>query len=345
MKRVMMLIGLFLNGSFGYMSDRVLPLLYPVLPKTILESKKLHKVDFCGVPYVCYKSKESYVIHSDKCPHQGASLSKGWVSEGGNIQCPYHGFEFCSGMFCKIPDPKKNVSYFTSKSILPSFRSVVVDDALFINTNKSAGPEEIFFPPEEYDSRFEGVSGYRIIDKEAHLVVENLLDMLHISYVHSFGSRKTPLPYKIVYRDINSTSGKTVFKYNANQNTISNKVGGDTSVIVENEFHLPCNTITRVYVNNLVKTVFTRTMSIGKNKSILFWKIYRNFWIDTNYKLFTSIGDSIIKYLMEKTIDEDVAILQHVYDDFEPTINTKYDITIREFRKKYKDFLKNSLVV
>lgn len=338
----MVFIGFFVNASLAYMNNKVLPLWYPVLPRSILESNKLHRVDFCGVPYVCYKGKESYVIHSDKCPHQGASLSKGWVSAEGNIQCPYHGFEFCSGMFCKIPDPKKNVSYFTSRSILPSFRTAILDDTLFVNINQSANPDEIFFPPEEYDARFEGVSGYRVIDKEAHLVVENLLDMLHISYVHSFGSRKTPLPFKIMYRDINSTSGRTVFKYNANQNTISNKVGGDTSVIVENEFHLPCNTITRVNVNNLVKTVFTRTIPIGENKSILLWKIYRNFWIDPNYKIFTSIGDGIIRYLMEKTIDEDVEILQHVYTDFEHTIDTKYDVTIREFRKKFENFASGS---
>lgn len=338
MKKFVVFIGFMVNVSFGYMNNKVLPLWYPVLPKTILDTKKLHKVDFCEAPYVLYKSKESYVFHSDKCPHQGASLSKGWVNKEGNIQCPYHGFEFCSGMFCKIPDPKKNISYFTSKTILPSLRTVVADDTLFVNINKSADADGIFFPPEEYDNKFVGVSGYRVLEKDAHLVVENLLDMLHISYVHSFGSRSTPLPFKIVHHDINSTSGKTVFKYNANQNTISNKVGGDTSVIVENEFHLPSNTITRVYVNNLVKTVFTRTLPIGKNKSILFWKIYRNFWIDPNFKIFTSIGDKIIKYLMEKTIDEDVAILNHIYTDFENTIDTKYDVTIREFREKYQNF-------
>lgn len=336
--KIFCFIGLFGTISFAYMNKKILPLWYPVIPKSSLDGKKLSKIEFCETPFVCYKKNNSFIMHSDICPHQGASLSKGWISDSGNVQCPYHGFEFCSGMFCKIPDPKKNISYFTSKTILPSFKTAILDDILFVNSNQSANIKDIFFPPEEYDDRFIGVSGSRFIDKDAHLVVENLLDMLHISYVHSFGSRQTPLPFKIVYQNISDTSGRTVFKYDANQNTISNKVGGNTSVIVENEFHLPSNTITRVSVNNIIKTVFTRTVPISKNKSILFWKIYRNFWIDPHYPFFNFLGNVIIKFLMEKTINEDVAILKNVYDSFENSITTKYDITIREFQKKYNGF-------
>ena len=53
-------------------------------------------------PLVVYKNKNgSFIVHSDVCPHQGASLSKGWITKEGHLQCPYHGFEFDSGCFCE----------------------------------------------------------------------------------------------------------------------------------------------------------------------------------------------------------------------------------------------------
>jgi hypothetical protein len=74
--------------------------------------------------------------------------------------------------------------------------------------------------------------------------VENLLDMLHISYVHSFGNMDMPLARNIRYIDINEYAGKTAFEYSPNRNTISNKVGKTNVVSVENEFYLPTTTLT-----------------------------------------------------------------------------------------------------
>jgi len=48
------------------------------------------------------------VVMEDRCPHRQAKLSLGQVIDG-NIQCPFHGFQFDSGGQCRlIPANGKN---------------------------------------------------------------------------------------------------------------------------------------------------------------------------------------------------------------------------------------------
>ena len=337
MRKLLIMLFFLLCNSFTPPSSNILPMWYPILSLKQLHKQDIHKIIVDGVPYVCYKSNDTYIIHTDVCPHQGASLAHGKITVNGNLQCPYHSFEFCNGMFCSIPDPKNKRALFTSKTILPVFPTSLKSDILFMSFKPNIETEP-FFPPEEYDPSFRAVSGFRIIEQDASLVIENLLDMLHISYVHSFGSRSTPLPTRIHYHDISNTSGRTVFSYTPNTDTISNRVGGSPEVKVENEFHLPSNTITRVYAGNIIKTVFTRTLPISKGKTLLFWIIYRNFWLDPYSDVFSIPGDILIKFLMEKTINEDASMLKNIYPDQNNSLTTKYDITIREYRKKVQQF-------
>ena len=321
----------------------ILPFWYPILPTRELDKKKIHKIQFHDEPYVCYtKPNDTYIIHTDVCPHQGASFSeKGFVNDVGNLQCGYHGFEFCDGNFCKIPNPSKNPKYFRSRITMDTYPVQKNKDCLFFQPIVNVNTPEIFYPPEEADTEtFRGVEGYRFVDNHYLSVCENLLDMLHISYVHSFGSQVNPIPIDIKPKKLGEFSFQTQFHYFPNENTISTKVGSAPKVIVQNEYHLPTNTVTRVFAGNVIKTVFTRAIPISYNKTMLYWKIYRNFWLDPYFPIFNVIGDVLIRFLMEKTIDEDVDILKSVYDDKrEGPLTTKYDITILNFRKDIQKFM------
>ena len=309
----------------------LLPFWYPLLEiknLTILPKKGFLFSD----PYVISKNKEKdYVVHTDICPHQGASLSEGWMTEDKCLACPYHGFQFYNGSFCKIPHYENDDKKFKSKIELDRFHSYQGKDFLFIsNRNHKDIP---FYPKEEYDSSFRGVQGSLIINTNYLSVCENLLDMLHISYVHSFGSKKTPLPSSISFEKVSDFHGKSTFHYSPNPNTISGKIGKVDSVCVENEYILPTNTITRVFAGKTIKTVFTRSIPLFEDKTLLYWKIYRNFYIHPFFDFF-------IRFLMEKTLKEDVSILKNVYPSFRNgTIKTKYDKTILEFRNSYQSFL------
>lgn len=309
--------------------DSNTPFWYPIVQssKVLYNSNRPKKALFFSEPLVVYKSNESLVVHTDVCPHQGASLSKGWITKEGHLQCPYHGFEFNQGCFCKIPNPvDKKVKSFKSKIQMQTFVSNIQKDFLYL-TNSNSTVNDVFFPPEEFDKNFRGVSGATIVPIHYKSVCENLLDMLHISYVHSFGSKASPLPSSIQFESINDFHGRTTFSYQPNKNTISNLVGKVNRVRVENEYILPTNTITRVYAGDTIKTVFTRSIPLSDNRTLLYWKLYRNFWLHPFF-------DIVIKILMNQTIKEDISILKNLYPSHrEGCLQTKYDVTIQNFRK------------
>jgi len=325
--------------AFHMIHPRLLPFWYPLMRTQDAYTRQIHKIDIMDEPLVCYNNRnQSFVMHTDICPHQGASLSKGWINSFGHIQCPYHGFEFCQGMFCNIPNPSISPPKFRSKTQLPIFPIRQYNGMLFVlpvSSRHLSLQSDPYFPPEEKDTDgFRSISGHRIIERDYMSVCENLLDMLHISYVHSFGSTFTPLPFMIrtVYK--NESSGMTEFHYQPRMFTISRQVGKVPVVIVQNEYHLPTTTITRVFAGSTIKTVFTQSLPISKDRTLLFWKVYRNFWMDPYFRVFSIIGDWLLKFLMDRTIDEDVGMLKNVYSEHrEGRLKTKYDVTIRNFRE------------
>lgn len=312
----------------------VIPFWYPILSSRNISTVGPTKGHLFSNPYVVYQNNQKeYTVHSDVCPHQGASLSEGKVTKNCRIQCPYHGFEFENGQFCEIPDPSNpTLKSFQSKIQIPRLENKKMKDFLFVRFDNDT-KQEIFYPPEENDCNFKSVEGTVKINTNYLSVCENLLDMLHISYVHSFGSVETPLPHHLNFTWCGPYHGRSTFLYSPNEKTISNKVGKVNTVKVENEFILPTNTITRVFAGDTIKTVFTRTIPISDTESILYWKIYRNFWK-------FPLGDFLIDYLMKKTIQEDVWILKRLYiNKRDGPLRTKYDRTIREFRNCYKKYL------
>lgn len=313
----------------------LLPFWYPFILKNKVNDSKPTKNIFMEKPFVVYKNLDkNYIIHTDICPHQGASLSKGFLDKNKVLCCPYHGFQFDNGHFCNIPNPAdEKVKPFKSRTHLGTLQTNTEDDKLVFVSQYNTTIPPIFYPHEHYDKSFRSIEGSILIKTNYLSVCENLLDMLHISYVHSFGSRQTPLPSSISFENITEYHGKTTFYYQPNKNTISGQIGNVKEVKVENEYILPTNTVTRVFAGDVIKTIFTRSIPISENETILYWKLYRNFLVHP-------IFDSFLYFLMDKTLSEDVAILKDVYYKHrEGEINTKYDKTILEFRSSIHKYL------
>lgn len=320
-----------------------MPFWHPIGTKDMFLTQKPETVNFMGTPYVAYRktNHSQLIVHTDACPHMGASFSKGgWINPRQNLQCPYHGFEFDEGKFVSIPSASNPICVNSHKglSLLPVLEK---NDYyyLFPENMDQVVFSTPYFPPEHEDPAFTAIHGHQLLDCPLDSLVENLLDMLHISYVHSFGNMDMPLARNVVYTDLGEYAGKTTFEYSPNANTISNRVGKSKVVYVENEFHLPTTTLTRVRAGKIVKTVFTQSLPVEKNKTLLFWTVYRNFWMDPYVPEFTQLGDVLLRFLMEKTIQEDASILSRCYPEKRKGFLTKYDITIRQYRKKCKPFL------
>lgn len=292
-------------------------------------------------PHLYYEYNNSINILSDICPHQGAYLSKGWINKRGNIHCPYHGFEFDpEGRFMCIPTPelsKKGGRHCP----LQKFETFQNGKDLYICPTKIKPELNHFpyYPPEHYDETFTGTSGTKIINQDYRVVTENVLDMLHISYVHTFGNINQPLPFNIQYHQTSEISGRTTFEYRPFNYTISMVMGNDTKVVVENEYILPTTTITRVISGDIIKTVLTRSTPISKNKTLFFYTVYRNFWFCRwkGMEWVNMFFDAFMNIMMDMTISEDIAILKNVNPKFRVgSIVTKYDVTIQQYRQSLK---------
>ena len=173
---------------------------------------------------------------------------------------------------------------------------------------------------------------YDIVFSSSHIASKGVLTspmQLHISYVHSFGNQLSPVPYEIKYENLNEYAGRTTFHYTSGATSMSRVIGNANYVTVQNEFHLPDTTVTRVFAGNIVKTIITHCYPIGKNESILHYDLYRNF-------LTPSLFDILLYKQMDITLHEDVNIINYIYDDYvKGFMNTKFDVTQLKFREKW----------
>ena len=299
---------------------------------------KPQKYIFNDYPLCIYKNNVNKIIAiSDVCIHRGASLSKGKLINNNVMQCPYHGWEYEDGLVKSISGCSNGCS---TQLGVPKFETRVTNDDVYIRPTYDIHSESgyiynhtIYIPPEANDNSFIKISGCRKILLPYQLITENLLDMLHVSYVHSFGNAYSPIPYNINYKDLNEYSGKTSFHYNAGLSSMSKIIGGTNCVLVENEFHLPDATVTRVTAKNITKTIITHCYPISDSQSIFHFDLYRNF-------LTSPIFNSVFTYQMEKTLKEDLNVLNNIYINYKSEFLTnKYDITQQKYRSKINKIL------
>mgnify|MGYP001353358280 FL=1 len=298
----------------------------------------LHRTLFNDYPICIYRDKNSKInAISDICIHRGASLSSGKLLNNNCVQCPYHGWEYEKGLVKCIPGSPIIKGEFG----VPLFKiheengDVYLCPTYDINSkNGIKANNSIYIPPEAHDESFVRISGTKQIHRPNQLITENVLDMMHISYVHTFGNQVSPVPFEIKYEDIDEFSGKTTFHYTAGPTSMSSLLGQSKYVKVENEFYLPDTTVTRVFAGSIIKTIVTHCYPIGKNESILHYDLYRNF-------LQQPLFNGLFYKQMDITLKEDVDILNNIYDNYiKGFMNTKFDITQLKYREKWnKQFL------
>jgi len=318
---------------------KILPLWLPIENIKRVSSKVPKLITIHDESFALYKDNNNNIqAIYDKCPHQGASLSKGVITPNNTLFCSYHGFEFVNGTFCRMPTTK----YFKPTICVPRLHVYTDKNMVYVlplinmNCNKQniSNVPLPYTAPEHYNKSFKTITGQKLIHQNSEIITENVLDMLHISFVHSFGNRVSPIPFNIVFNKTSNISGKTTFKYFAGPTSISKQAAKENVVLVENEFYLPSTTVTRVIAGKFIKTVITKTLPIDDNTSIIFWELHRNFWIET---LLANVVDFFLRLTMEKTLQEDIDIISTIDKDKRFFgINTTFDITINKYRK-YKD--------
>lgn len=136
--------------------------------------------------YVLYRDSQGQVHAAlDRCPHRGASFSRGWV-EGDCLRCPYHGWTFATDGHCvQIPADQKGVQIPAQARLrlLP-----VAEKAGFVwifpGDPDRADPALIPDFPELGTEGWRPVSGEYLWNANFSRVVESGLDASHAPFVH-----------------------------------------------------------------------------------------------------------------------------------------------------------------
>ncbi len=154
----------------------------------------------CGHEVVIFRGENGDVgILSDRCPHRFAPLSTGEVS-GNSIRCGYHGIGFdMTGACTFIPGDLAVPNGFAAKR----YPSVEKHGFIWIwMGEREADPALIPDFHENSDPNWAAVPGYLNAACNYQLMVDNLLDLTHVVFVHKAtlaggGVTDTPLDVRV----------------------------------------------------------------------------------------------------------------------------------------------------
>lgn len=139
----------------------------------------------CGEPLVMYRRTDgSIAVLEDRCAHRKAPLSLGEVV-GDDIRCGYHGAQFDGTGACTLIPSQRELpipSAFRGKA----YKAVELHDLIFVwmGDVEMADPALI---PDWSRNTAEGwtaVHGYHHVEGNYQLVIDNLMDLSHTTYVH-----------------------------------------------------------------------------------------------------------------------------------------------------------------
>ena len=137
----------------------------------------------CGEKMVFYRGKENKVYAvEDFCPHRGAPLSLGFV-EDGNLVCGYHGLVMgCDGKTVAMPGQRvRGFPCNKSFSVIEKFGFIWV----WPGDQSLASEDQL--PELEWAENPEWAYGGGLfhINCDYRLMIDNLMDLTHETYVHS----------------------------------------------------------------------------------------------------------------------------------------------------------------
>ena len=296
------------------------------------------KVRVWNKEYAVWKGNDGFFrATQNECSHKGASLSGGKIIND-KIICPYHGYEFAkNGTLLKVPGICFN---HTSIHDISSYPVVEKNGWVYLNTyERNSETRDIMFHENIYNEP-EACSNFTVVHLKlnfncySRVLSENSLDVMHIGFVHTFGNRIKPAPtFEKPPHKINDYHYKTIYNYESGGDSMARRIFGVKKLIIENEFILPHTTVARVIFGDFVSTVITFALPVGDNKSILYVKTYRNFWIN-------SIGDMVTYNMMFDTMNQDKEVVENINPScMDGKFNIKYDKLQNVYKTFYRRFI------
>ena len=137
----------------------------------------------CGEPMVFYRGADGRVSAlEDFCPHRGAPLSLGFV-RGGDLVCGYHGLAVgCTGRAASMPGQRvDNFPAIRAFPVLERYGFIWV----WPGDPERADPAELHPLPWAESDQWAYGGGLFHIACDYRLMIDNLMDLTHETYVHA----------------------------------------------------------------------------------------------------------------------------------------------------------------
>jgi len=135
-------------------------------------------------PYVMYRTEAGDpVVFDDRCPHRRFSLSKG-VLAGDTLTCGYHGLSFAPDGACiRVPGQEKVPAQLRAHRIPVAEKHTWV----WVWPGDPDKADEALIPDFHWmdEDGWTVNVGYRQIECNYQLLVDNLLDLTHETFVHA----------------------------------------------------------------------------------------------------------------------------------------------------------------
>jgi phenylpropionate dioxygenase-like ring-hydroxylating dioxygenase large terminal subunit len=138
----------------------------------------------CGEPLALYRTDAGEVAAlADRCVHRRYPLSKGRL-DGDRVVCGYHGFTFDTAGSCVFVPGQQRIP---RTARVPAYPVVEQDSFVWvwIGAPELADPAGIPRAPWLADPGYTTVSGLEPLESRYDLLVDNLLDLSHETYLHS----------------------------------------------------------------------------------------------------------------------------------------------------------------
>lgn len=261
------------------------------------------------VNLVLYRTEEGLTVALDRCPHRGASLSRGAMEDGG-VTCPYHALKFGAGGACTaIPaHPEMTIP---SKMCLTTFKVVERFNIIWTCFDpEPINPMPLWEELEDPDNET-----LRVLGPEwplaAALHCENFHDPAHFGVVHvgTFGSgdnKEAPI-FKVNREKFTMTHENTF------QQVERNAFDVDTSVVsamtFSYHFTFPFNNWVRVSSDSSSfkwYSVYDVAQPITATNSRIFLQIVRERRDDHDQTL-----EEILEF-QKAIVAEDLRVVSHL---------------------------------
>lgn len=147
-----------------------------------IEHKPLGRT-ICNEKIVFFRGKGGVVAAvEDFCPHRGAALSMGYVQDG-NLVCGYHGLVMgCEGK--PVAMPMQRVGGFPCIKAYPVIER---HGFIWVWPGQAEKADEALIPDLEWANSDEWAFGGGLyhVKSDYRLMIDNLMDLTHETYVHS----------------------------------------------------------------------------------------------------------------------------------------------------------------